>query len=216
MSSNHRGLKKGDILFIAFLLLLLVTGGFLIRNVAVNLQKSEHFEFALQQDLNRWEKEFQDLLSSLRWFGGSSRPRTSTSPPPAPPAASKADPSSQTIAVTSIRFFESDQTAPASRQRSYQQKFPLNSRIIYTEIGYKNKFYQQKDAEIPVRVEFWNSKGQKVNSVQGVTRPKKEWATVLFIIRWPRPDTGGWNPDQYTVKIHMDNMLVGESRFEIF
>ena len=214
--SNNNGLGKGDILFIAFLVLLVATGGFLVRNVFVNLQRTESLDFSLQTDLDRWEQKIQDFVTGLGGLTGDRKPRSSpASPTPAPPAA-KSDPASQATEVTSLRFFESDQNAPAARQRNYQQRFSRDSRIIYSEIGYKNKYYQQKDAEIAVRVEFWGSNGQRAGLIQGISRPKKEWATVLYIIRWPRPDTGGWKPDQYNVKVFMDNTLVREGRFEIF
>ena len=204
MINNRRGIASGDVIFIAILLFLFVTGGFLVRNVVLNLQSPNMAKFDLTSEFQNLE---QTILDTFALLTGKS-PANQTTSPVIPDPAKK-------IEVTSIRFFEADKNAPAVKDRNYKTSFPRSSKIIYTEIGYKNNRHKIMDAEIPVMIDFYRSNGQKAGTINGVSRPKKEWATVLFVIRWPPPSSGSWIADQYTAKIFLDGKLVAEQKLEI-
>jgi hypothetical protein len=189
------------------LLAFLVTGGFLVRNVVLNLQTLDMAKFDLDAEFQGFEQKINDAFATITGF-------TWTKSAPSIIAPDPAKNSAIAIEVTSVRFFEA-QNAPAAKDRSYKTVFPRNSRIIYTEIGYKNNRYKIADAEITVRIEFHGLNSQKPTIIHGISRPKKEWASVLFILRWPPPESGLWKADQYTVKIFLEGKLAAEHKFEI-
>jgi len=202
--NNRRGVATGDVIFMVVLLTLFITGGFLIRNVVLNLRTLDMAKFDLDAEFRGLEQTIQDAFVALTGLA-----TTKNTPPISTPGPKKK------IEVTSLRFFEAGQNAPAAKDRSYKNVFPRNSRIIYTEIGYKNNRHKIADAEIPVRIEFYGLNGQKAGEISAISRPKKEWASVLFVIRWTPTEAGSWKADQYTAKIFLEDTLAAEQKFEI-
>jgi len=133
--NNRRGIASGDVIFIAILLFLFVTGGFLVRNVVLNLQSPNMAKFDLNSEFQNLE---QTILDTFALLTGKS-PANQTTSPVIPDPVKK-------IEVTSIRFFEADKNAPAVKDRNYKTSFPRSSKIIYTEIGYKNNRHKIMDA----------------------------------------------------------------------
>lgn len=223
MDNNRSGIIKELVAIVLIVILLLATGGFLVRNVVVGLRSLDDAKLAQELDGGEFEKAFRsiDLEKTLRELAGKLLPAKDKQPAPVQPQpAASAGGNKQPAAgkkgeITAVRFFEGGQNPPALAQRSYAGEFSPRARVIYTEIAYKNNSYKIADAAIPIVLRYIDPAGRQVAEIKRTAQPKKDWESARFTTGAGAAEVGSWQPGRYTVKIYFDGDHIGDYNFTI-
>ena len=121
------------------------------------------------------------------------------------------------LSLRHIKFFESDFRAPPVGQRKHTTRFSKeNTRYIFTEIAYNNKFYRIANSRSRVTLVYSNADQTVREELKGTINQQKGAETGLYWrgMGWSEP--GKWLPGNYTVFIFLEGQKVGQSRFEIY
>ncbi len=121
------------------------------------------------------------------------------------------------LSIRHIKFFESDFRAPPVGQRKQTTRFSQQeTRYIFTEIAYNNKFYGIANSESQVSLVYSNADQTFSQELKGTINQQKGAETGLYCrgMGWSEP--GKWLPGNYTVTIFLEGQQVGQSRFEIY
>jgi serine/threonine protein kinase len=121
------------------------------------------------------------------------------------------------LSLRHIKFFESDFKAPPVARRKYTTRFSKeNTRYIFTEIAYNNKFYRIANSKSRVTLVYSNADQTVREESKGAINQQKGAETGLYWrgMGWSEP--GKWLPGNYTVTIFLEGQKVGQSRFEIY
>ena len=221
MDNNRSGIIKELVVIALVILLLLAAGGFLVRNVVVGLRSLDDTKPAqeLGGDLEKSLRSL-DLEKNLRELAGKILPAKDKQPAPAPqqppaPAGGTTPAAGKKGEITAVRFFEGGQNPPAIAQRAYAGEFSPRSRMIYTEIAYKNNSYKIADAAIPLVLRYIDPAGRQVAEIKRTAQPKKDWESARFTTGAGTAELGPWQPGRYTVKLYFDGEHIGDYNFTI-
>jgi len=175
---------------------------------AANIMKS--LRLGVVWDWQEIAREARSLLP------GGDRPQPQT-PASAPSVASgSAMPATGgeiKLDVTRVRFFAAGKDVPPLGERKYAAKFKGSAiRYMWVEVAYRNPFYRQHDAEIPLVIQYWGPDGNLAGEVKTMARPRKEWENALTTHSW-RP--ASWQKGVYTVRLLVNGTAVGQGTFEV-
>jgi TolB-like protein len=115
-----------------------------------------------------------------------------------------------------MKFFESGTTVPDFNSREYKISFKReDTRYINYEAHFINNLFGVKDQEFKIVAQYYSPAGQLEGTTEWPAFIKKEWETSYSNLGWGYLTLGSWPNGQHTVKLLINNRLIGISSFMI-
>ncbi|MCW9080589.1 MAG: caspase family protein [Colwellia sp.] len=120
----------------------------------------------------------------------------------------------ESFALSSIKFFESDDDAPDSKDREFSNNFEVTkARKIWTEVKIKNFRYKEQAHEHDVKWVYYKANGEIDTTLKSKFNVKAQWQNAWTQKGWGYDKPGNWSPGTYKVKVFIDDKEVAEDSF---
>lgn len=121
------------------------------------------------------------------------------------------------VEFTSMTFFESGSEYEEISKRKYTNTFDKKkTRYINTKVNFRNRLYNQKEAELEIVLKFFKPDGIYWNSISKRINVGKDLDNATYErlgFGWAK--TGNWIPGDYKVQLFLDGTYVAQSGFKI-
>lgn len=117
-----------------------------------------------------------------------------------------------------IKFFEYGDNLKPDSKITYKKKFFRSDiRSIYTDITFKNDFYNIKDQVIKMEIKYFKPDGSLWGTIKKNVSVSKNLDIASYDkAGWGWKTPGNWKPGKYSVEIYFNNVYMGRSFFDVY
>ncbi|MEN8153237.1 MAG: caspase family protein [Acidobacteriota bacterium] len=117
-----------------------------------------------------------------------------------------------------IQFFEFGEELSSDSKVTFKKKFKRSdARFIYSDIVFKNNFFNIKDQVIKMEIKYLKPDGSLWGTIKKSVSVSKDLDIATYDKGgWGWKTSGNWKPGRYSVEIYFNNKYMGRSFFEVY